>query len=416
VGYGSAADAAGWTVPDHVPADLVRPLDHWNGVDYLANPLGFWDDLRDATRVFWSPLHGGFWCLTRYEDIHEAFQRADLFSSMLTNIPGREVKLLPISLDPPEHTPYRQVLNKPFAPTRIGKLEQHIRDRCNELLDALAGKDECEFIAEFGKALPTQIFLEMLGLPPEELDRFLEWNHVILHVQGGEDGLARQRHANEELAAYLAELVAQRRDDPRDDLVGVLLTAHMDGAPLPEQDVLGFLHLLFMAGLDTVTSALGWCWQFLAEHPAHRQQILDDPSLIPAAVEELLRYHSFVEDSRTVTQDIDFAGVHMKAGDRIMLPTSTASRDEAQFADALVVDFHRQPNRHIAFAAGPHRCVGSHLARTELIIAMEEWHKRIPHYRIAAGKPMNAHGGGVIGLDELYLVLRRDDEIVDVDR
>src|SRR6202011_1207004 len=129
--------------------------------------------------------------------------------------------------------------------------------------------------------------------------------------------------------------------------------------------------------------ALGWCWKFLAEHPEHRQQIVDDPSLIPNAVEELLRYNAFVEDSRTVTRDIEFAGVTMKAGERVMLPTSSACRDEAEFPDALTVDFHRAPNRHIAFAAGPHRCLGSHLARAELHIAMEEWQKHIPSYRLA---------------------------------
>ncbi len=393
------------TIPGHVPADLVHELDHWNGADYLADPLGFWDGLRERFPVFWSPLHGGFWCLTRYEDIHEAFQRADLFSSRLTNIPGREVTLLPISLDPPAHSPYRRILNQPFAPARIDTLREQITVRCDELIDAVVAAGRCELISAFAKALPTHIFLQLLGLPPEELDRFLDWNHVILHVQGGDAGLARQRQANAELAAYLAGLVATRRDDPQDDLVGVLQQAELDGAPLPEADVLAFLHLLFMAGLDTVTSALGWCFQFLAEHPAHRQQIVDDPSLIPDAVEELLRFHAFVEDARTVTTDIEFAGVQMKAGDRIMLPTSAACRDDAQFPDAMVVDFRRQPNRHIAFASGPHRCVGSHLARAELVIAVERWHRRIPHYRIAAGSPRRAHGGGVAGLDELHLVL-----------
>jgi len=394
------------TVPDHVPDELVHPLDHWNGEDYQADPLGFWDGLRADRRVFWSPLHGGFWCLTRYHDIHEAFQRPDLFSSRLTNIPGREVELLPISLDPPRHTPYRRVLNKPMAPAQIAKLMDRIRERCNELVDAVLEAGECEFISAFAQPLPTTMFLQMLGLPAAELDQFLEWNHIILHVHGDEEGQARQRRANEELAAYLGTLVAARRDEPpRDDLVGALLAAEMDGKPLEDAEILGFLHLLFMAGLDTVTAALGWCWQFLAEHPGHRQQLLDDPALIPNAIEELLRFHSFVEDSRTVTQDIEFAGVTMKAGDRIMLPTSTAGRDDEQFVDAMVVDFHREPNRHIAFAAGPHRCVGSHLARAELTIAMEVWHERIPHYRIPDGATPVAHGGAVVGLDLLPLEL-----------
>ena len=404
MGYGNEAATSDLTVPDHVPPDLVHVLDHWNGDDYKADPLGFWDSLRETHRVFWSPMHGGFWCLTRYEDIHEAFQRPDLFSSRLTNIPRREVRLLPISLDPPEHTRYRRLVNKPFAPTQIEALTEQMRARCNQLIDGFIDRGECEFVTEFGKALPTGIFIEMLGLPLEELDKFLDWNHTIIHVQGGEERLALQRKANDELAAYLGELIERNRDQPGDNLVGTLLQVELDGEPLPAADVQGFLHMFFMAGLDTVTSALGWCWRFLAEHPAQRQRLLDDPGLIPNALEELLRFHSFVEDSRTVARDLDFAGVAMKEGDRIMLPTATADRDESQFPDAMRVDFSREPNRHIAFAAGPHRCVGSHLARAELITAMEEWHQRIPHYRVRPGTTLRAHGGAVVGLDALPLV------------
>jgi cytochrome P450 len=326
------------------------------------------------------------------------------------NIPGREVQLLPISLDPPDHTPYRRVLNKPLAPTQVAGLTDQIRARCVELVDAVIGQERCEFISAFAQPLPTTMFLQLLGLPGDELERFLAWNHIILHVHGDADGQDRQRVANEELAAYLGALVARRRSAPgvedhgRDgDMIGILLGSEMEGRPLEDQEIQAFLHLLFMAGLDTVTSALGWIWQFLAESPGHRQQLLDDPALIPGAIEEMLRIFSFVEDSRTVTRDCEFAGVTMREGDRIMLPTSTAGRDEAQFADALVVDFHRTPNRHLAFAAGPHRCVGSHLARAELAIAIEEWHRRIPHYRVPADDAPVAHGGAVVGLDRLPL-------------
>jgi cytochrome P450 len=405
VAYSKTEEASDWVVPDHVPADLVVPLDHWNGPDFLANPTGFWDPLRDRFRVFWSPLLGGFWCLTRYADIHEAFQQPDLFSNRYINIPGREVRLLPISLDPPEHTKYRRVLNRPFAPTQIETLSARIRDLCKELVDNVAQKDSCDFMEALAQPLPTQIFCQLLGLPPEDVAKFLDWNYTILHIAGDPEHQKRQVQANEELNVFLNELVTYRKTHPSDDLVTLLLHSNLEDEPLSDGDALAMTYLLFLAGLDTVTSGLGWTWWFLAQHPGHRRLIVEDPDLIPNAVEEILRYFSFVEDSRTLTRDTEFAGVHMKEGDRIMLPTSSASRDEAQFPNAQVVDFHREPNRHIAFAAGPHRCLGSHLARAELRIALEEWHKRIPDYRITEGGEVIFHGGAVVGLDTLPLDL-----------
>jgi cytochrome P450 len=406
MGYGESAEhTAESPIPDHVPKDLVLPLDHWNGVDYLADPLGFWDPLRDTVRVFWSPYHGGFWCLTRYADIHEAFQRPDLFSSRITNIPGREVDLLPISLDPPDHSKYRRLLNQPFNPVRMDGMNDRIRERSRELIDPILEEGRCDFVSGFAKALPTTIFCELLGLPVDELDTFLEWNFVILHVHGDAAGLERQRRANDELAGRLRALLEERKATGGDDLISMLIPLEVAGHSLTDDEIIRIAHLLFMAGLDTVTAGLAWSWKFLAEHPAHRQQIIDEPALIPNAVEELLRFFSFVEVSRTVTHDMEFAGVAMRAGDRIMLPTSSAGRDEAQFPNAMTVDFHREPNRHLAFASGPHRCVGSHLARAELRTGMEEWHKAIPHYRITEDAEIHYHGGAVGGPDNLPLEL-----------
>ena len=313
------------------------------------------------------------------------------------------MRLLPISLDPPEHGKYRRLLNRPFSPPNMEALSDQIEARCNALIDSVIDQGGCEFIDAFGKPLPTGIFCDMLGLPQEEVKKFLEWNYVILHVHGDEAGQARQRKANEELTAYLRDLVFSRTTDPRGDLISQMIPLEVDGHSMTADETLATAYLLFMAGLDTVTAGLGWCWNFFAENPVHRQQLIDDPALIPNAVEELLRYFAFVEDSRTLTRDAEFAGVQMKAGERIMLPTSSACRDEEEFPNALTVDFHREPNRHIAFAAGPHRCLGSHLARVEMRIAMTVWHQRIPHYRIREGAKASFHGGAVVGPDTVPL-------------
>lgn len=392
------------TRPSHVPRDLTYPLEHYNSEAFLRNPVGFWDELRDRRRVFWSPFHGGFWCLTRYEDIHEAFQRSDLFSSRMQAIPGREVRMLPITLDPPEHTKYRHLLNRPFGPANVRAWEGDIRSLCRSLIGEVCGEGRCDLIEDFARPLPTSIFLRFMGLPPDDTKRFLDWNDTILHVQDDADGKAAKDLASTQLTSYLRQHIAKRRNKPGDDLISTLLAAELDGAQLPEEDVLAFAVLLFMAGLDTVTSALGFCWAFLASNPDHRRQVVTEPGLIPSAIEELLRYHSFVADGRYITRDIEFAGVSMKAGERIMLPTAAAGRDPRQFPHSDIIDFRRTPNRHLAFAAGPHRCLGSHLARLEMTIAMEEWHRRIPDYRLEDGAAVQFHGGGVAGPDHLNLV------------
>ncbi len=401
--YGSSAVLVETPRPDHVPADLVHPLEHYNSAEFLTYPVGFWDDLRDRFRVFWSPYHGGFWCLTRYEDIHAAYQQPDVFSSRMQAIPGREIRMLPISLDPPEHTKYRRVLNEPLSPGNVAVLAADVRGLARRLVEEIAPTGGCDFIESFAKPLPTEIFLQLLGLPREELGQFLEWNHTILHVQDDAAGNAAKQAAGAAVGAYLAAYIERRKQEPGDDLVSRFLAAEIDGRPLSDADVHGFAFMLFLAGLDTVTAALGWSFGFLATHPDQRRQLVEEPALIPEAVEELLRYHSFVNDGRYITRDVEFAGVSMKAGERIMLPTAAAGRDAAQFADPDVVDFHRPNNRHLAFAAGPHRCVGSHLARLEMRIALEVWHARIPDYTLQPGTSPEFHGGGVAGPDHLRL-------------
>jgi cytochrome P450 len=396
---------AEFSVPDHVPPELVHYLDQWNGPDYLADPIGYWDTVREEYRVFYSPAHGGFWCLTRYDDVHEAFQRTELFSNRFVNIPGRPVRLLPISLDPPEHTKYRRLLNRPFSPAQIERLTHRIREMAVNLVEPLTKVESCDFMEDFASRLPTQVFCEILGLPLEAERKFLDWNYVIVHVQGDEEGNARQKQANDELGVYLADLVAQRAHAPRQDLISELLPLTIDGRPLSAAEAVDIVYLLFMAGLDTVISALCWAWRYLAQHDEQRARIVKDPSLIPSAVEELFRYFSFLQPTRTVATDVEFAGVRMLAGDRVMLTPGSVGRDERHFADAGIVELDRPANRHIAFGVGPHRCLGSHLARAEMVVAMQEWHQRIPDYRITKGATIRFHGGAVVGPDNIPLDL-----------
>jgi cytochrome P450 len=389
--------------PEHVPADLVRDFDHVTGEAFARDPFGAFREAR-RDRVFWSPHHGGYWVLTRMADIREALQRPERFSNRLTGIPAhatRQERMLPLELDPPEHTAYRRVLAPMFAPKAVTARTAAIDRTCEQLLDGLVDKGGCDFMVEFAQPFPTTIFTNMLGLPPGESERFVGWNNVLLHSYDDPDA---RRQAGVDINTYLRELIAQRRAEPRDDIVSTLLDSPVDGRPIREDEVQNLTFMLFVAGLDTVTAALSFVFRFLAEHPDHRGQLVDDPALIPGAVEELLRVHAFINPARTVTGDLEFAGVTMRAGDRVLISTNLASNDPEEFPDPLEVRFDRPGNRHLAFGAGPHRCAGSHLARDELATAVEVWHRRIPDYTVAPGQVVTVHAGGAMGIDRLELV------------
>jgi cytochrome P450 len=206
------------------------------------------------------------------------------------------------------------------------------------------------------------------------------------------------------MSEYMNAVLEERRTERQDDIVSYLLELRVDGRPLDDDELRQICTLLYAAGLDTVAGQLGYTFLHLAQHAEHRRLVIEQPERIPAFVEEALRMYSIVTTNRIVTRDVEFAGCPMKAGDRVLLSIPAADRDPLAFPDSTTFDVDRVSNRHIAFAAGPHRCLGSHLARLELRIALEEWHRRIPEYRVADGIDVRFHVGGVAGVDNLPLV------------
>jgi cytochrome P450 len=194
---------------------------------------------------------------------------------------------------------------------------------------------------------------------------------------------------------YFKEMFDRRRAEPQDlevDILTYLLSAEVDGEPIPEENLLNMAVVLVLAGLDTTKSQLGYNFHYLATHPDDRRRIVDDPALIPSAIEELLRYHAFVPPARKLARDVEYEGCPMREGQMVLMPLWSATRDPRAFEDAGTVQLDRNPNRHIAFGAGPHRCAGAHLARRELLVAMEEWHKRIPDYHLDTDETIMEHG------------------------
>jgi cytochrome P450 len=311
-------------------------------------------------------------------------------------------------LDPPDHTAWRRLLAPHFTPRRAEQMSGAVRARCVELIDGFAGRGEVDFVAEFAARYPTSIFLELFGLPYEDLDRLLVWEQQIMHPDNESDpDRTRFLAAMNSVTAYFGELIASRRANPgpgSGDLLSIALTWTIDGDPIPDEQMLPFCLFLFIAGLDTVTSQITYMFHHLATHPGDRRRIVAEPAIHQRAVEEFLRFHPIIVSGRKVTRDTELNGCPIRAGEMIAVPLSGAGRDQAAYPHADRVDFDREVIRHLSFGLGPHRCLGAHLARQELRIALEEWHKRIPDYSIAPGVRILERTAGTWGLDSLPLV------------
>jgi cytochrome P450 len=316
------------------------------------------------------------------------------------NSMGGARPLIPLDLDGPEHTRYRRVLDPMFAPRRVASLEPQIRELANEIIDTFVDRGTADVYAEWCQPLPSRIFLSMMGIPQSDLPRFLSFkNAVLAHDAAPTDTVeqiwARIQQASRECYAYFDAVLDERaaRTDPGDDLIGWLVRADVQGERLSREEIQDICYLLMIAGLDTVAASLACMLSFFARHPGHRAEVLADPSLWSTAVEELMRFESPVTEGHRVPQeDIEVGGTTVAAGTMVTVSWSAANLDPETFVDPLRVDLRRDPNPHVAFANGWHRCLGSHLARLELRAALHEFHRRIPDYRIADGVTLEYTG------------------------
>jgi cytochrome P450 len=388
------------------------PIAHFQEVNTGNAPAGWHFDnfsrLREQAPVLTGLANNHqYYLVTRGHDIRSAFQNAGLFSSTAVTPmePNPQFRWIPEMLDGHEHTAWRQLTGPFFSPGAIAEWEPRVRKRFGEVLDEVASKGSCEFVSEVALLFPNVIFMDLFGLPRADADLFQRWEVDILHREFvTPEGQQRQMNAMMAVIGYFSELIAARRADPspNDDMLTAALSWKIDGAPIPDQDLLDFCLLMFMAGLDTVAAQLTYSFWHLATHDADRHRLVAEPDLIPTAIEEFLRYYAFVTPGRKIMQDTEIAGCPMKAGQMVYLPIVSANRDPREFErpDEVLID--RQNNRHIAFGAGPHRCLGSHLARQELRVAMQMWHERIPEYRLVPGQELEEHGGQ-IGMGSLRL-------------
>ncbi|HEU4429686.1 MAG TPA: cytochrome P450 [Myxococcota bacterium] len=405
---------------------LAREFDNTTP-EFLEHEFETYQALREALPIARSERRaaagvGAAWVLTRYDDITEALTNPADFSNQTANYPVRP--WIPQAVDPPAHTAYRRILNPWFTVDAMSKLEPHLEQYASELVQKMVAKPAFDFVADFADPFPTVIFCELIGFPLGDYAQIMDWKNMTMHAADGhargaalvrerglklgltpnavggfspEDGMKIRVDVGREVYAYFAKLLDARRKEPRDDLITKLLAAEFEGKrKLTQEELEDTLFLLFMAGLDTVASVLGLIVRHFALDPEKRREfvaLMEDPERVGAAVEELVRFHAIVTSPRRVTRDLAFHGAQLRSGDFVALPTPAANRDPAEFPNPDAIEYDRTPNRHLGFGLGPHRCLGIHLARREVRIALQVFHRALPEYRLDPAHPPQLFGG-----------------------
>jgi cytochrome P450 len=301
---------------------------------------------------------------------------------------GNVRPMIPISLDPPVHVRYRRLLDPLFAPKRVDAIEDDVAARVNKFIDGFVDRGSCNFTTELAEQFPASVFLGLMGLPWDELPTMMRLRDGLLRPSGEnvDAMLVHQRATAQEVYAFFNGHLDDRLRSPQEDILTMFNQVEIEGDSLTREEILDTCFLLLVAGLDTVTDTLTVFWAYLAQHPGHRAQIVENPDVIPSAVEELLRYDPAVPTSiRWSREATELGGCPVEKGAFVSANISAANMDPEEFDDPLEVRFDRQVNRHLTFGGGVHRCLGSHLARRELRVALREWHRRIPEYSLAPG-------------------------------
>jgi cytochrome P450 len=394
------------TIPDHVPPELVHPLGITESAEFLAAPHDYMAGLHGKyPPIVYSPSAqtGSAWQLLRYEDAYFVLRNPQIFTTAgatpFPRDPNNYFYFIPLEIDPPDHRKYRAILDPMFSPKAIGKLDESIRRLANDLIDQFIARGSCEFTKDFGRPLPVSVFLDLMGLPQDMLDTFVDWAVGLLHSQDRETA----GRCMKEAIAYMQTVIAEKAKHPDDGVISTIVHSTPNGEPMTGQEIFGFVFFLFIAGLDTVFATLNNIFLWLAENPDRRQEIIDNPDNIDAISEELLRVFSVTFSGRTLTQDYELRGVKMKKGDKITSILPACNYDPSIFENPQEVNFHRPRKPNLAFAGGVHSCMGAHLARLEVKISITEFLKRLPDFHVTEGAKIEYWPGGVVGPKALPL-------------
>jgi cytochrome P450 len=370
-----------------------------------ARPLGaYWtlgNQLRESCPHFYNTYPGGgYWVFTRHDAVRDIYKTPETFSSESITPwePDPIYRFVPTQVDAPDHIKYRRILNPWFSPKAMEAAAPMMKDICRGYIEALVPRGECDFIEDFALRFPTAAFLTVIGVPISYTELFTKWVDQFFGGFGGDPaGAEGMAQALAEMREFWTQQLDDRRGKPEreGDLFSYLLHARFDDKPLDDEVLLDMCTVLTLAGLDTTRAELGYMFHHLALNPEHRRMLIEDPELVPLAVEETLRYYTIIfGDGRKVTHDVEFHGVQLKKGDMVYGLVTGANRDPRHWerADEFVID--RKRNNHFGFASGPHRCLGMHLARREMAIAVQEWLSLMPDFELATDAQLMERGGG----------------------
>lgn len=367
--------------------------------EFQDDPFSVYTKLRNEAPVYFNEKWG-FYALSRFDDVRAALKDHENF----LNYEGVDIDdfeqeqrgpgLLP-DLDNPRHDQLRTIVQRAFMPRSIRALTEEVREVCDRLIEGFASRDEVDLSAEFAWPIPFQVFFDFLGMPDGEIrEKFVHWTHGIKHREIGSPEITPfARESTNELRAYLAELLRERRINPREDVLTTIVQAEIDGVPLADEDIdpaaeaVGLVFALYIAGIETTAGQISTLLEQLARHPEQQEALRKDPTLIPRAVEESLRYRSiFQVTARTTARDVEVNGVTIPEGKRVFLILGAANRDETKFENPDEFDIFRTPAPHLAFGEGLHGCLGNPLARLESTVGLEQLIARRGIFELA-GEP-----------------------------
>lgn len=389
--------------PAHLPAAHIVDFDYLNPVGFDGEDIyAALKPLHDLPDILWSPRHGGYWIVTRSEDVRWVRERHEIFSHSEFGIPrgAMNVMMPPVTVDPPYHARFRAVLNPAFTPKAVRGLESHAREVAAQLIDDLAPSGSCEFVSQFARIMPVIVFLKIMGLDAGRRDEFVEWavGYTSAKEQDAKDSNA------DLVARFLAEQLDLREANPGDDLLSRIVAWRKNPRFGHEGEVLGMAIVSFIGGLDTLSNLMSFTMRHLASQAEARRQLIEQPALIPGAVEEFIRRHGLTMTGRLIRQQVTRKGVTMQQDDMLLVIDPLAGIDERAYPDPLTLDFARANTAYDSFGNAEHKCIGEHLARMQLRVFIEEWLKRIPDFAINPANPPITYSGAVIGMTRLALV------------
>jgi cytochrome P450 len=396
------------TLPAHVPPELVRTYPIIRGQKTARNPHFLCDEIhRTYPPAFYVqdllPGHRPGWVFRQYEDVRNIYSDTTNFSTVagapFSRLVNDAWRLVPAEVDPPHHTFTRALVNPLFTPGRMARLEDEIRAIAREYILRFRDRGRCEFMADFGFEFPIKVFLKLMGLPEAMTEQFLIWEQLLIHGPNMDE----VTKATVAVVEYLDAEMEDRRKSPREDFITYAVQAELRGRKFTAPELTGFCFNLYVGGLDTVTSTMGHHFRHLADHPEHQAALRANPGLIPDAVDELMRAFGAATNTRTCVNQIEIGGVTLKPGDKVLLVPALAGRDPAAYERANEIILDRKP-KHVSFGAGAHVCVGIHLAKRELRIALEEFLKEVPEFHIEPGAEILTDMGGVLQIERLPLV------------